>query len=68
MIEKLEIGYDCHLEAQHFEGEPPTRCVTLEYVEHSPDAWYSDSNRSVDLTCDKAQEIIDFLRKHFNLT
>lgn len=67
MIEKLEIGHDCHLEVQHFEGIP-TRYVSLEYVEHSPDAWYSDSNKSIDLDSTKAREIVDFLRKHFNLS
>lgn len=65
-IEKLNITNDCHFEVLYFEDNP-TRFTSLEYVEHSPDAWYSDSSKSVDIDQTKAQEIVDFLCKHFNI-
>ena len=62
----LEISGDCRFEVFDFE-DCPTKYVSLEYVEHSPDAWYSDRDTSIDIDQDKAQEIVDFLCRHFNI-
>ena len=42
--------------------------VTFNYIEHSPDHWYSDVETDVDIDRDKAIEIIKFLRESFDLT
>jgi hypothetical protein len=56
----LEISPTCKIVAYTYEGDfKPLIC--LEYVEHSPDPWYSNSETSFDLEPAKIQEIIDFL-------
>jgi hypothetical protein len=41
--------------------------VSIDYIEYSPDAWYSDSEVSIDINKQKAIEIIDFLKESFGL-
>ena len=43
------------------------RDMTIEYIERQHDHYYSDSQESVDLTKEKAKEIVELLTKHFNL-
>jgi hypothetical protein len=62
---RLKLAPSVHLEAQHGESFPTQ--VTLEYIEHSPDPWYSDSEVSLDLPSDKAKEIVEFLVHHYQL-
>lgn len=40
-----------------------TSQLSLEYVEHSPDGWYSDTHTSVEITPQKAREIIEILQQ-----
>jgi len=43
------------------------REMTVEYIEAQHDSYYSDSQESVDLTKEKAQEIVELLTRFFNL-
>jgi len=62
---RLELSPSAYLEAYHWVASPTQ--VTLEYIEHSPEAWYCDSETSLDLTPDKAEEIVKFLVYHHQL-
>jgi hypothetical protein len=41
--------------------------VTLDYVEHAADHWHADDDTSIDISKEKAVEIISFLQKSFNM-
>lgn len=56
---QLHISKSCWLEWWDWDNP----MVTINYVEHSPDPWYGDSETDVDITRDEAIEIIKFLRK-----
>lgn len=43
------------------EYEYCTTTVDLEFVEHSPDPWYSDTETSVSLSVQDIDDIINFL-------
>jgi len=43
------------------------REMTVEYIEAQYDSYYSDSQESVDLTKEKAKEIVELLTRFFNL-
>jgi hypothetical protein len=66
MIEhRVEIAHDVALVVNTWESFPTT--VELEYVEHSPDAWYSDTNTSVDIDRETAERIIAALKAAFDI-
>jgi len=62
--EKLDIG---SASLVHTTYGPGIEDVALEYVEHSPDAWYSDRDVSIDIDADRARQIIEFLAKALRL-
>ena len=41
--------------------------VCLEYIERSPDRWHSDAETSIDIDKEMAQNIVGFLKKHFEI-
>ena len=63
--EKINIGYKCDLTANYISGMPPD--LAIEYTEHSSDHWHSDYETCLSIDKEKAIEIIEFLRKHFNV-
>lgn len=62
--QKLEIGLDCCLVETTY-GEDYKPDISLDYIEHSPDHWYSDNETSIDISQAKAREIIAFLQQAF---
>lgn len=63
-VEKLKLSGSCDFTLTTFEGIEH-KSVCLEYTERSPDGYYSDSETSIDLDAEKAQDIIAFLHKAF---
>lgn len=62
----LEIG-KISVIASTYENVPHLDQLCFEWVEPSPDAWYSDTNASIDITRDDAIKLIDALTAHFKL-
>jgi hypothetical protein len=58
---RLQITPTCYFELSEYESFPAT--LTLDYTEHSPAHGYSDTGTSVDISKEKATEIIDFLQR-----
>jgi len=58
----LEISKTCRFELTKYTGFGSS--LTLDYVEHSPAHGYSDSETSIDIDKEKAEEIIAFLGEH----
>ena len=66
MIEhRVEIAHDVALVVNTWESFPST--VELEYVEHSPDAWYGDTDTSVIIDKETAERIIAALKAAFDI-
>lgn len=63
--EKLELTPTCHFVKTHY-GQK-FQDITLEYTEHSPDPWYSDTDTCIDIDKEIAIKIIDFLKQAFNI-
>lgn len=61
---KIELSPSCWLVRYNWSSTDTEIC--LEYTEYSPDPWYGDSRTEVDITKEKAQEIIDFLQEYVN--
>jgi len=60
----LELSPTCKLvRTVYGEGIKPD--ISLDYTEHSPDGWYSDTETSIDLDEVSAQAIIGFLEGAF---
>lgn len=64
--EKIEISPTCSFVKTSY-GEGVDDDISLEYVEHSTDHYYSDRDTSIDIDKQKAVEIIKFLSECFNL-
>jgi len=64
--EKFHIEGSCNLVVTKWQGIAPD--VTLDYIEHSPDSWYSNTETSCDIDKEKAIGIIQFLMKSLNIT
>jgi len=62
--EALDVG---SARLVHTTYGPGIEDVALEYVEHSPDAWYSDHTTSIDIDAERARQIIAFLAKALGL-
>ncbi|WP_163372894.1 hypothetical protein [Endozoicomonas acroporae] len=62
MKEELKITETCKLVRYEYSKE-----VSLEYVEHSPDSWYSDNETSIDLDKAMAEKIVTMLRKVYSI-
>lgn len=41
--------------------------VSLNYIEHSPDPWYSDTETDVSISREEAQKIIEFLKEAYEI-
>jgi len=41
--------------------------LELEYIEHSQDQWHSNENTCITIDKEKAIEIINFLKNHFEI-
>ena len=63
--ETLNIGGDCELTVTLWENIPSE--VSVDYVEHQADGYYSDNETSHDIDKEKAVEIIAFLKKHLDI-
>lgn len=61
---RVEIYPGCSLVATEWTYHSD---VALEYVERSPDPWYSDTVTSVDIDREMAARIVEFLRREFCL-
>ena len=59
--EKLEIAYGCRLEYYDSFG------VSLCYVEHQADSWYTDTETEIDIDKDKAAEIVAWICDKYQL-
>lgn len=59
---KLSISSSFELELITYSGDWPSLCQ-FNYTEHATDYWSSDSDISVELTKEKAQDIIDLLNE-----
>lgn len=59
--EKVEVAHGCWFEYLEHMG------VSLMYIEHATDHWSSDSETEVDIDKAKAEEIINFLQRRFNI-
>lgn len=63
MIEtKVELSPTCYLELCEWESFQPQ--LTLNYTEHSPAHGYSDTLTDIDLSTEKAAEIIMLLQSY----
>lgn len=62
--EELKLSGGCVLTKEVYKDLSITD-VYLEYVEQSPDPWYSDRTTCVDLNAKTAKEIIEFLQDAF---
>lgn len=63
---QVEIGSSCHLTKTEY-GEHVLPDITIDYIEHSIDPYYSDNETSLDIDKEKAIEIINFLKDAFSL-
>jgi len=63
-MKKLEITPACWFEVSVFTDYPND--VSINYIEHSSDHWHSDKETNIDITKEKAAEIIEFLQKAFD--
>jgi len=64
MIEKkVEIGGTLFFEAVVYEHGARTAC--FEFIEHATDYWQSDSETSIDVSRETAEELVAALREHF---
>ena len=61
MDDKLEIGNDCYLEYYKSFG------VSLCYMEHQADSWYSDTKTEVDIDKTTAIKIVKWLNEKYQL-
>lgn len=64
-VTKLEIGADLWME--YWKWDSCEDDVSFNYIEHSPDSWYSAQETEVLINKEKATEIVSFLTKAFNL-
>lgn len=65
-IIQVKLSSTCHLERVVY-GSDSSPSVSLDYIEHSSDSWYSDNETSLDIDKEKATEIIKFLEESFDL-
>lgn len=62
---RLEIGGTLVFESTKYETGPGD--ASFEFVEHSPDHWFSDRTTEVSVDAAMAQKIIDALKAHFGI-
>jgi len=63
---KLELGSGCNLVITEY-GPDVSPDLTLDYIEYSTDHWHSDSETSIDIGIQKAVDIIEFLKKVYDI-
>lgn len=66
VIDKLAIRDSCWLDVNVYEYLNQ-KDVYLNYVEYSPDYWYSNTATNIKLEKHEAEAIVNFLTKHFEL-
>lgn len=59
-MDKLHIDNDVYIECSW--GE-----VSLCYIEHSPDHWYSDKETDVGISKDMALKIVEYLKEAYDI-
>jgi hypothetical protein len=64
---RVLISNGCCFVQTNYGGAESVKEVDLEYIERSSDHWHSDSETSVSITKEQAQEIIELLRDTFNI-
>jgi len=60
----LDLGSNCKIIATDWNWGKE---VCLEYTERSPDHWHSDTETSIDIDKEMAQNVVEFLKKHFEI-
>lgn len=69
--ERLEIGGSLAFESVKYavvEGyQTPPGDASFEFIERSPDAWFSDTETSVSIDESTARKLIDALSEHFGV-
>ena len=50
---RFEISHNVNLSFSEFDDK-----ISLNYIEESPDSWYSDSERSIDIDSSQAKDMI----------
>jgi len=65
--EKIALSTTCSLVVTFYDNPEGAKLfkpdISLEYVERSPDSWYTDTDTDIDIDEQKAKEIIDLLTK-----
>ena len=61
---KIELSGSCRFTLTTYENIGH-KDVCLDYTEHSSDAYYSDTETSIDIDANKAREIVAFMHKAF---
>lgn len=64
---ELELSPSCKLVGTRYNTGTLGSSLSLDYVEHSPDSWYSNSETSIDIDKEKAEEIIHLLKLFYDL-
>lgn len=64
MLEELKINDLVNLKAYFYESIEPS--LYLEYVERSPDSWYSDSTTDLEIDIEMARKIVSFLQNYLS--
>lgn len=57
---KLELSHNVNLSFSEFDDK-----VSINYIEESPDAWYSDKESSIDIEPEQAKDIIRMFVKMY---
>lgn len=65
MQEFVKLSNSCNFVFDMWNSEAYPVC--LEYTEHSADHWHSDTETSIDIDKEKAIELVQFLKKHYNI-
>lgn len=63
---KLEISGSCSFVITRY-GPDVAPDLALDYTEHSQDHWHSDSDTSIDIDINKAYQIIEFIKKAYDI-
>ena len=64
---KIELSPSCEIVFSCFGSDRVADDCTLDYVEHSPAHGYSYTDTTIDIDKDKAIEIVNALKAHFNI-
>lgn len=65
MQEFVKLSHSCSFVFDMWNSKEYPVC--LEYTEHSADHWHSDTETSIDIDKEMAHNIVEFLKKHFEI-